>query len=79
MFTLNNLTKIKEGLYSAESLPCPRCQGIGVVTLAGKQVFRYHQGDSIQDVLYDITPEHRERFMTGFCDPCWQVIMEEDL
>jgi len=78
MFTLTNLTKIYEGMYRADSLPCPRCQGVGTIEIEGRQVFMYHQGAPVQEVLYNFEPEDRERFMTGFCNKCWSIMMEDD-
>lgn len=72
---LLNITKIEEGFYSVESLPCPMCQNHLELRLAGSQVFAYYNACHVQEVLPDTTPENRERFISGICPPCWNRSM----
>ena len=69
---LVNIKKITEGLYSVESLPCPKCGDKLVLQLPGRQVHAYHNNCYVDEVLPDSSPEDRERFITGICPPCWE-------
>lgn len=74
---LLNITKIEEGLYSVESLPCPMCASKEILQLAGAQVHAYHNNALIQEVLPEVSAETRERFISGVCPPCWDSLMFE--
>lgn len=70
--TLNNITKMEEGLYTVDSLPCPQCGDVLQVVLEGDGLFKYNNGASVQEVLPDLSAADRERFITGLCGPCWK-------
>jgi hypothetical protein len=76
---LLNITKIEEGLYSVESLPCPQCGDKLVLQLAGRQVYAYHNTCLVDEVLPDSSPEDRERFITGICPPCWDKMFNPEI
>ena len=74
MFTLLDVTKIKERLYSVTSLPCPHCNTTVTLEITGEQLWQYNNNFSIQDVLHNIDIPVRERFMTGICGDCWDKL-----
>ena len=78
MFTLNNITKVEEGIYEVDSLPCPHCGKVWSAIVKGEQVFAYHQGAPAQEVFPEWDTSERERFITGYCDPCWVKIFGTD-
>jgi hypothetical protein len=73
---LNNITKVEEGLYSVESLPCPKCGDTYKLEIAGRQLHAYHNQSMVDEVLPDLSAEDRERFITGICPPCWDKMFE---
>jgi len=78
MFTLLDVTKIKERLYSVTSLPCPHCNTTVTLEITGEQLWQYNNNFSIQDVLHNIDIPVRERFMTGICGDCWDKLFNPD-
>jgi hypothetical protein len=72
---LINITKITEGLYSVESLPCPMCASKEILQVTGAQLYAYHNKALIHEVLPEVSPETRERFISGVCPPCWDDLM----
>lgn len=80
MFKLENLTKVTEGQYTADSKPCPMCSTKLTISLDSSQLFKYNQGAFIQDVLSHITADDRERFQSGYCKTDWDNMFpaEED-
>ena len=73
---LTNIIKVGEGEYTADSLPCPKCGDKIKVEIEGRQLHNYHNNSMIDEVLPDLTPEDRERFITGICPPCWDKMFE---
>lgn len=76
MFT--HIGKIKEGLYTASSKPCPMCNESLTIEITGAQLYAYNKGALIQEVLPDVSASDRERFLTGYCNTCWVSIFGED-
>lgn len=74
MFKLENLTKVEEGHYKADSKPCPTCGTTLTISLESSQLFQYNQGAFIQDVLPHLNADDRERFMSGYCKTCWNAM-----
>lgn len=71
------ITKIEEGRYNLTSLPCPQCSTSLVVEITGHELFRINQGES--NVLSPrLSPEERERFISGYCPACWVKVFGED-
>jgi hypothetical protein len=76
---ITKLEKIVEGKYLASSMPCPKCDTAPlVIELDGSKLYQYHQGASVQQVMPDLSPEDRERFMSGYCSPCWDAMFPDD-
>ena len=77
---LVNIKKITEGLYSVESLPCPQCTvTLTMTVISGEQLYAYHNGAQIHEVLPELSPETRERFISGVCPPCWDKMFSPDI
>ena len=72
---LININKIEEGLYSVESLACPMCAKKEMLQVTGAQLYAYHNKALIHEVLPEVSPETRERFISGVCPPCWDDLM----
>lgn len=75
---LRNITKVVEGKYNADSLPCPQCNTVLTVEVEGANVFKYHQGYGIVDVLGHLSADERERFISGYCGDCWDALFPDD-
>jgi hypothetical protein len=71
-------TKIREGLYKATSLPCPQCQQVLTTEIPSQQLFLYNQNAPIGKVLPDLSLEDRERFISGYCQPCWNNLFPNE-
>lgn len=82
MFTLHNPTKIQDGddygKYLVTSHPCPACGETITIMIEPQQLFKYNQGALAQDVLEGFSLAVIERFITGYCEPCWDNIFPDD-
>lgn len=65
-----SITKIEEGSYEATSLPCPMCSTTMSVTITGDELFRINRGE-LNVLAPRLSPEERERFISGYCPTCW--------
>lgn len=75
---ITHIGKVREGLYTISSVPCPKCNEVLTLDIEGSLLFQYHQGAHISVVLPNETPATRERFITGYCDPCWTALFGSD-
>ena len=80
---LLNITKVKEGKgayedYFVSSLACPDCKQVLTVQLPGHLLYQYNIGADITEVFPTMSADDRERFITGYCGPCWTAIFGED-
>lgn len=57
---------------------CLLCGESKQVTVDGKQLFRYRQGEYIQDALTSNTKDEREFLMSGICPNCWGKATNEE-
>jgi hypothetical protein len=73
-----SVTKIEEGRYNISSLPCPDCNTIVTFEIDGSALFLARQGGSVQSVLPDKSADIRERFVSGYCAPCWTKLFDYD-
>lgn len=72
-----SVTKIEEGSYEITSLACPKCDGVMSVTITGQELFRINQGE-LNVLAPRLSPEERERFISGYCPTCWVALFGED-
>jgi predicted RNA-binding Zn-ribbon protein involved in translation (DUF1610 family) len=79
MSTLLDITKIEEGTYQVSSLPCPQCGESLTLTITGPQLWAYNQGGYITDVFPDMDADNRERFISGVCPPCWNMMFPDEV
>lgn len=75
MFVLNNITKNDVLNYFVDSLPCPACKSTTTIEITPDKLYAYNQGAMAQQVLVGYSPDVRERFITGYCDTCWNKMM----
>ena len=71
----NGIRKIVEGYYSVESLSCPMCGEKERVTITAQNLWKYRQGALAQDIMPDVSPAIRERFMSGTCGNCYKAML----
>jgi hypothetical protein len=75
---LYNITKIWEGehamSYNVSSAPCPSCNDVLTIIITPSQLWEYNQGGYIQDIMPEVSYDDRERFISGYCSPCWDVM-----
>ncbi len=74
----SSVTKIREGRYQIVSLPCPDCNTTVTFEIDGSFLFLAQRGGSVQDVLPDKSADDRERFVSGYCAPCWSAMFGGD-
>ena len=68
---IRQIEKIEEGLYRVWSPFC-ECGKTLDIGISGEQLFAYHQGEFVHNVLPNRTPEEREQFVSGTCPACWE-------
>lgn len=78
MMSITKLEKIEEGKYSLTSLPCPTCKQTLSLEVSSYAVFQLNQGAGATTVLPDVSVDVRERFMSGFCPPCWTEMFGDE-
>lgn len=63
------------GEYSAiPTKPCPQCSSIVWIIITQEAYDRYRSGALIQNAFPTMSHVLRERFLSGFCGPCWENI-----
>lgn len=72
-----SITKIEEGSYEITSLACPKCDGVMSVIITGQELFRINQGE-LNVLAPRLSPEERERFISGYCSSCWTDLFGSD-
>jgi hypothetical protein len=70
--------KIEEGKYLATSPNCPECGEAITVPLGSYNLFRYNQGAFATEVFPELSADDRERFISGYCSPCWDKAFPEE-
>lgn len=78
MMSITSLKKLAEDKYEIESLKCPTCKQTTIVEIGGYALFQLNQGAGAMTVLPDVSVDVRERFMSGFCPPCWTAAFADD-
>lgn len=73
------LLKVREDEYQVTSPNCPDCGLKGITEVVGSYaVYQMHQGALVQDVLPNLSPSERERFISGICPDCWDAMFDFD-
>jgi hypothetical protein len=78
MLTLLNPTKNNNLNYFVTSLDCPVCLDNTTIEITSDKLYLYNQNGMAQDVLFGYPAEIRERFITGYCDTCWNQIFDDE-
>lgn len=78
MMSITNARKVDEGRYEIESLHCPTCRQTLKLEIDGPAMFQLNQGAGAMQVLPNVSVDVRERFMSGFCGPCWTATFGSD-
>ena len=58
-----------------KSKDCPGCGNHEVYDVTEEEYALYISGAHIQRAFPKLLPEERERFISGYCPTCWNVIM----
>ena len=65
--------------YLVTSLPCPSCMTVIQVTISAGQLFGYQvMNENVGVVLKQYDLPTRERFISGYCDKCFNDTFPED-
>lgn len=67
-----------EQLYVFTTIPCPQCKASDEIEVKGRDLYRYNQGAFIQDAFPYLSPADRERLMSGYCGPCFDVLFSDE-
>jgi len=68
------IEKVDEDTYLATSLDCPACKDNTSIFITGANIFAYHNGMFVHEVLPRVPAEIRERFVSGYCPECWNKL-----
>jgi ribosomal protein S27E len=63
-----------DNLYLATSLDCPDCKENTTIEITGGNLFAYHNGMFVHEIFPDMSPDIRERFISGYCPECWNKL-----
>lgn len=65
-------------LEGIQSKPCPRCGETITLKARVEDLRRWQNGELIQNVFPTMSADDRERFMTGYCPTCWDILFAEE-
>jgi hypothetical protein len=57
-----------------QTLPCPGCGERIMAPITNEEYERLQRGDLIQKALPNHSADTRERFVSGYCSPCWDEL-----
>lgn len=66
-----------DGHYYHFNGDCVICGQPQKVTVKGRELFKYRQGELMQNALKSNTDEEREFLMSGICSQCWDQMAQE--
>ena len=72
------IEKVDEDTYLATSLDCPDCKDNTSIFITGGNIFAYHNGMLVHEVLPRVPADIRERFVSGYCPKCWTNLFPID-
>ena len=73
---ITHVGKIAEGNYTISSPPCPKCAEVFTTEITGDELYRINRGE-LNVLTPRLSPEERERFLSGYCSPCWDDLFAE--
>lgn len=56
---------------------CPICNDKKTFDLDSEKYENWNGGELIQNVWPEMSPDDRERLITGYCPKCWQQFISE--
>lgn len=65
-------------MITITSKPCPDCRETIQVNVAESQLAAYNAGAHIQYAFSNMDADTRERFITGYCSPCWDKLFGKE-
>lgn len=68
----------KDLLIAVPGKWCPRCKDIKVFHFTPDEVSALVSGELIQVALSTLSPDDRERFISGYCPPCYNLLLRDD-
>ena len=78
MMSVTKVEKLDEDKYQITSLPCRTCEQTISLEINGQALFQLNQGAGAMTVLPDVSVDVRERFMSGYCPPCWTALFADE-
>lgn len=75
---ITKVNKVIEGTYAVTSLACPVCATTATVEIFSQNLWQYNQGADIQTVMPSEPNDVRERFISGYCPPCWSNLFGDE-
>jgi hypothetical protein len=60
------------------SRSCPHCHESIKVEVPDEGIKAFQEGAFIQDAFPELDAATRERFITGYCGPCWDRLFPDD-
>ena len=74
-----NLTKTDAGDYEITSPACPNCGLDGITeTISSDSLYALNQGATLLAALPYLPDNERERFISGYCSDCWDILFRFD-
>jgi predicted RNA-binding Zn-ribbon protein involved in translation (DUF1610 family) len=61
-----------------ESPPCPKCGKTAFFEVTEEELKKRNQGELIQVAFPKMSADDRERFVSGYCPPCWDEIFGDE-
>ena len=66
------------GKVRLQSLPCPNCGGVKEYIVNEVDYRLYRRNYHIQEAFPSLPAEDRERFISGYCGSCWDLLFGDD-
>jgi hypothetical protein len=75
---VSELKKLLTETIEVSTLACPGCGEKIKVTVNKAGYFAWRAGELLQRALPELSVSARERFISGYCTPCWDELVEDD-
>lgn len=63
-----------EGKYYVK---CVKCKQDRRINCTPQQLFRWNQGDKVQDAMPNVPASERELLISGYCGECWDNLFKK--